>query len=348
MKKLPTLHRRPVQLAAGERVTLDALTPNGRLPLAVRPARPDLEVSLEEWAAESRTVVEDRLAEHGGLLFRGFDVASLDAFERFIGAVSGGLLEYRNQATPRSQVSGRLYSSTDYPADQTIELHNESSYAASFPLRIFFHCVVAAEEGGETPLADSREVWRRLDPAVRRRFAERGVMYVRNFVDGLGLDWRKVFDTASREEVAERCRSAGIEAEWRADGGLTTREVRPAVACHPRTGETVWFNQAAAFHLSTVEPEQRRLLIAQFGRDGVPKTTCYGDGGAIEDESLAAIRQAYAGATVTFPWQRGDVLMLDNMLVAHGRRPYRGPRKIVVGMSEAIDGERVCMRGEPA
>jgi alpha-ketoglutarate-dependent taurine dioxygenase len=35
---------------------------------------------------------------------------------------------------------------------------------------------------------------------------------------------------------------------------------------------------------------------------------------------------------ISFRWERGDVLLLDNYLVAHGRNPYEGPRKILVAM----------------
>jgi len=59
----------------------------------------------------------------------------------------------------------------------------------------------------------------------------------------------------------------------------------------------------------------------------------------VEADVLEAIRDAYLKEEVVFDWLEGDVLMLDNLLVAHGRRPFRGPRKIVVGMSDPIRRE---------
>jgi alpha-ketoglutarate-dependent taurine dioxygenase len=340
MKKLPQVARRRVEMAPDELVEFEPLVPGRELPLLVRPARVDLAVDLAAWAAAHRDELEERLHRHGGLLFRGFQLGSLEAFQSFARAAAGELLDYRQRATPRSRVTGNVYTSTDYPADQPIELHNESCYAKIFPLRIFFYCDRPADEGGETPIADCRQVLDRLPADVRRRFELRGVTYVRNFREGVGHDWREVFDVGDRADLAERCRVDDVDWEWRTDGSLVTRQVRPAVALHPVTGESVWFNQATAFHVSTLPPSLREGLIALFGVDGVPKTTLYGDGGAIEPEALADVRLAYERSTVRFHWQKDDVLMLDNMLAAHGRMPYTGARRIIVAMARPHSLER--------
>lgn len=333
MKKLPELARRRVETQPDELVVFERLAPDRELPLVARPARSDVAVDLGAWLAAHREEVDRHLHRSGGVLFRGFEVGSVEAFQELARSAAGALLEYKQRATPRSRVTGSVYTSTDYPADQPIELHNESCYAKSFPLRILFYCAQPAEEGGETPIADCRQVLARLDPEVRQRFEERGVMYVRTFTEGLGHDWREVFDVADRQDLDERCRADGISAEWRGDGRLVTRQVCPAVAVHPVTGERVWFNQATAFHPSTMSASLREGLIALFGIDAVPKSSCYGDGSPLEPQSLAAVRRAVESATVSFPWQKDDVLMLDNMLVAHGRRPYAGSRRIVVAMA---------------
>lgn len=331
--------RRAVHVSPESLVTMDPLAPDRPLPLVIQPAVQGLD--LIEWGSTNRDSIEQKLSEHGGILFRGFSVPGVEAFERFVGAVSGDLLEYRERSSPRSAVQGNVYTSTDYPPEHAIFLHNENSYQQVIPQRIYFYCFVEPEDRGETPLADCRRVYERIDPEIRRRFEAEQWMYVRNFGDGMGLDWPTVFQTEDRAEVEQYCRRNGIEPEWKEGGRLRTRAVRAAVARHPVTGEPVWFNHATFYHVSTLEPEVRESLLAEFEEEELPANTYYGDGSPIEPEVLDHLRAAYRAETVQFPWRRGDILMLDNVLVAHGRRPFSGPRKIVVAMAEPVDRDRL-------
>ena len=185
-----------------------------------------------------------------------------------------------------------------------------------------------------TPIADVRRVLTRIPAAIRERFAAKGVMYLRNYGRGIGLPWQQVFGTDSRADVENYCRRTGIEYEWREQDCLTTRQIRHAILTHPETGEAVWFNHAAFFHVSTLEQELRRTIVQGFEERRLPSNTYYGDGAPIEEDALEKIRAAYESETATFNWQNRDVLMLDNMLVAHGRMPYSGSRRVLVAMSE--------------
>jgi hypothetical protein len=106
------------------------------------------------------------------------------------------------------------------------------------------------------------------------------------------------------------------------------------VAQHPVTGEWVWFNQAHLFHISNLAAPVRETLISIVGEEGVPRNVFYGDGSPIELDALEHVRAVLQRCQVSFPWQAGDVLMLDNMLVAHGRSTFQGARKVVVAMAE--------------
>jgi alpha-ketoglutarate-dependent taurine dioxygenase len=327
--------RQAVSVSQEELIKLAALAPDQPLPLVVQPAVDG--VDLFGWLKGNWGTLEPQLLKHGGLLFRDFNVKTTPDFEQLIVAVSGELLEYSYRSTPRSQVSGRIYTSTEYPADQSIPMHNEMAYTRSWPMKIWFFCVKAAEQGGETPIADSRNVYKRIDPAIRERFVDKGgVMYVRNYGKGIDLPWQDVFQTDDKAEAEQFCRNAGIEYAWKGDDQLRTRQVCQAVAQHPTTGEMVWFNQAHLFHISSLHEEVREALMATFKEEELPRNTYYGDGSAIEPAVLDEIRQVYEQETVAFPWHEGDIMLLDNMLTAHGRMPFVGARKTVVGMAEPM------------
>lgn len=337
--------RRAVSVSAESLVEIGPLFATGSLPLLVKPRLPGVE--LASWAAANRAAIEEALLRHGGILFRGFAIGDPARLESVIHAVSGEALEYRERSSPRHAVAGRIYTSTDYPPSYPIFPHNENSYQSEWPLKIFFCCQQPAAAGGETPITDCRQVFARLDPAVRDRFVERGWMVVRNFGDGFGLDWPTVFLTSDKAAVEEHCRARGIQAEWKSEDRLRTRAVRPAVTRHPVTGEPLWFNHAAFFHVSTLEPAIREQLLGEFATEDLPTNTYYGDGGPIEPAVLDHLRALYGSHTVRFQWQQGDLLLLDNMLVAHGRAPFSGERKILVGMAEPVSREAWTPGAEP-
>jgi alpha-ketoglutarate-dependent taurine dioxygenase len=310
------------------------MIPGSDLPLLIQPAMPG--VDLAAWAGGHREEIDREILHHGGLLFRGFGLEIVDQFQAAVQAISGDLLEYKERSSPRHAVGDRVYTSTDYPPSEPIFLHNENSYQFTWPMRIFFFCAVEPTVGGETPIADVRKVFAAIDPEVRERFSEKGWMYARNFGDGFGLPWQTVFQTEDRAQVEAHCRKTGIELDWKEDGGLRARAVRPAVSEHPATGEPVWFNHATFFHVSTLTEAIREALLLEFDESDLPTNTYFGDGTAIPAEVLEHLRGAYRSHTVRFRWRKGDLLMLDNMLVAHGRAPYQGERKILVAMSDPM------------
>jgi alpha-ketoglutarate-dependent taurine dioxygenase len=339
MKSFNSIKRKTVRISTADLVKVEPLDAGNPLPSLITPQAEN--VSLARWTGESREFIAAHLAESGGILFRGFDLKSAADFEQVIKSVGGKSLEYSERSSPRSRISGNIYTSTDYPADQSIFVHNENSYQQSWPSMIFFFCERAARVGGATPIADCRNVFRRISPSVKERFRQKKWMYVRNFGGGFGLDWQTVFQTDDRAVVEQYCRKNGIEVEWKAGDKLRTRAVRPAIVRHPRTGEEVWFNHATFFHVTTLEPTVREALLSEFEEDEFPTNSFYGDGSPIETSTLDELREIYRQETVTFPWNRGDVLLLDNMLVAHGRAPYVGPRSVLVGMAEPVSWEAI-------
>ncbi|HEY4455074.1 MAG TPA: TauD/TfdA family dioxygenase [Pseudonocardiaceae bacterium] len=325
--------RSAVSLSAGALVSARPLLADGPTPLLLTPAVDG--VNALSWVEANRDQVREQVLRHKAVLLRGFTVGDVAEFEQIVRLVGGDAVDYAYGSTPRSHVAGNVYTSTEYPASQEIPQHNEMAYSRSWPLTLGFYSVLAAPEGGETPLASSTRVFDRIPAAIRDRFAEQGVMYVRNCGQGLDLPWQNVFQTESRAEVEEFCGGAGIEYEWLDGDRLRTRQVCQSVVTHPETGETAWFNQAHLFHISALAPELRETLLATFGVDGLPRNSYYGDGSPIDEADLDRIRRIYQEEAIVFPWQDGDITILENMLVSHGRRPFSGPRKLVVSMAGA-------------
>ncbi|MFC3574136.1 TauD/TfdA family dioxygenase [Streptomyces yaanensis] len=331
--------RQVVRSATGpDAVTVEPLFAEGGLPMVVRPK--EAGADLVSLATVQKKWLADLLLEHRALLFRDWQISEAAAFHRFVEAVSDGEpLQYRDRSTPREEVGDNVYLSTTYPAAERIELHNEGTYWTAWPQKLFFCCVTAPTVGGETPIADNRRIKERIPAPLRERLERSGVRYVRNYNSGFGLTWQEAYQTSSREEVDRYAAENDTVTEWLDEDHLRTVQIRPAVRPHPVTGERMWFNHAAFFHVSSRDPQTREALVEALGEDGLPFTTAHGDGSPLADEDVRIINEAYLAEEVAFRWEAGDVLLLDNMSVAHARRPYEGDRKILVAMTDPVHGE---------
>jgi alpha-ketoglutarate-dependent taurine dioxygenase len=205
-----------------------------------------------------------------------------------------------------------------------------------WPSKINFFCVTVAQQGGATPIVDCRKVYQALDPQVRQKFQDKGVMYVRNFSEGLDVNWQRFFGTDDKSVVEDSCRKAGMSCEWTGNDNLRIRQKCQAVLRHPATGEMSFFNQVQLHHVHCLEPAVRNSLLSIFQREDLPRHVYYGDGTPIEDAVMDHVGEAYEKHAVRFQWQPGDMVSLDNMLVAHARDPYVGPRKIVVALGDMV------------
>lgn len=307
------------------------MTNDGMFPALVRAEFPRL--NLPDLIRAERDGLYALLVDRGALLFRGFPVQDPPGFQAAVEALCGeSPMKYTEQSSPRSQLSGNIYTSTDYPPGEEIFLHNESSYQASWPGLLFFCCLQPPETGGATPLADSRKVLESIDPELRKEFVERDWMVVRNFSGRFGVPWQQAFGATDRGTVERYCREHQIEYSWAGDQ-LRTRAVRKAVAAHPASGAQVWFNHATFFHCTTLPADVLQGLLALVPEDELPTNTYFGDGAAIPPEALDHLRACYRAHQTRFDWQQGDILVIDNMLTSHGREPYSGPRQIAVAMA---------------
>lgn len=340
--QLRATRRRGVDLSQVSGVKTEYLHPENALPLVIKPDADDID--LAEWAGTSREFIEKRLLIHGAILFRGFTVDSVAEFERFAAAICPELFgEYGD--LPREELGGKIYGSTPYPADETILFHNESSHMHRWPMLIWFYCIKAAAAGGESPIIDSRKIYQLMEPAIRERFEQKGLRYVRNFTDGLDVSWQHFFHTNDRSAVEDYCRRAEIDFEWTSGNSLRTRQICPAVVRHPQTSEKVFFNQVQLHHISCLAPAVRESLLSMMKEEDLPRNVYYGDGSPIEDSVMEYLSDLYGKLAVSFPWREHDVLMLNNMLVAHSRNSFVGERKIVVALGNLVSKGQI-ERGE--
>jgi len=293
---------------------------------------------LISWYQDNQQFVEQKLLEHGAILFRGFDINTPAAFARLTRSIAPGLLDCLDDNGPRTKITSGIYTSTEYPAEYQLSMHSEYAYTHKFPSRLFFCCIVEPGKGGETPLADNRQILKKLEPSVVEEFRTKRVKYLRNLhgASGFGLSWQATFQTTDRAVVERYCSERLIDYHWKADGGLRLENTFESVVTHSRTGEEVWFNQAPQFHPSDYPSHIYQTLINSYrGKESeLPQTSFFGDNSPIDIRALKHIRETMFGEATVFPWLQGDVVMLDNVLVCHGRMPFSGQRKILLAMTD--------------
>jgi alpha-ketoglutarate-dependent taurine dioxygenase/acyl carrier protein len=315
------------------------LASDREFPLVIEAASSDIDAVA--WAREQRGDIENRLRRHAGILFRNFGLRTPQEFEAFAEAMEP-LLYGSYGDLPKKEGGRNTYRSTPYPERQMILYHNESSHLERWPRKQWFFCELPSPVGGATPVVDGREMLRRLPIKLVQEMERKELLYVRTFTPRLDVSWQDFFKTDDKSEVEARLRQAGTEWRWLDAQTLQTRTRCPAVITHPLTGERVFFNQVQLHHVSCLEPEVREDLLSMVGLERIPRHVYFGDGSPISDEAMATIGRAYEDCAVRFDWRQGDVVMLDNMMAAHARDPYEGPRKIVVAMGAMFERKELA------
>ncbi len=288
------------------------------------------------WALEHRDALRAAVVEHGAVLVRGLGLRDRTQVGAVFAGLTGGLMTEKEAFAPRQRHPGGMYSSMRWPANQPMCMHHELSYALEVPGLMLFACLVAPAKGGATALADAPTVLDALPPAVVTRFEHEGWMLTRSYNDEIGATFAEAFGTANLAGVQRYCRANAIEFAWQSDGGLRTRQRRPAVVRHPLTGRRCWFNQIAFLNQWTLDPDVREYLVEVYGEDGLPFNTCFGNGDPIDEGLVALLNDVYETHTIREPWQDGDLMLVDNIRTAHSREAYIGPREVYVGMAEPV------------
>lgn len=333
---MSTVSTRPLELDA-EIVTMER-DAECEFMIVVRPKRKA--VNLLEWAEFNREKIESALRKNGAVLFRGFDIDERN-FPSLCTVITDQMMGNIEESSPRTVLPGGVFTSTEYPGDKEIFLHNEFSYADRFPSKVIFCCITPAEEDGASLLADCRKVYEQIDEPIRRLFSRRRWMYQRHYWPGLGISWEQAFGTNERDIVQRYCSEHNIEIHWEADGHLVTQQTRDVALIHPWTGAALWFNHLVFFNEASMEWSVREQLEEVLHGAPFPHSTFYGDCSVVEPEIIEHIGAAYKRGTHALRLERSDVLMLDNLLVAHGRSTYRGARRVLFACADPLERSKL-------
>ena len=321
-ESIPTSSSAPM---ANEPPTVPLLTPAD---LAIEP-----EQLLD---GPSKTVVSDLINAHGFVLFRGYGIKSDNDFHRFIESFGLDNFKYADSFSNavRHNRTERVFTANEAPPNVEIFLHHEMAQTLTFPGALFFFCEQAAESGGATPVCRSDLTLKTLEaenPNFVAKLRKVGVKYRNsmpseaNLESGQGRSWKDTLTVENEQEAEDKLSALGYRFNWLDDGGLSVQTPALAAVDHFGRGKDVFFNQlvaAAAGWTMAADDKEPRL--------------CFGDDRPMRQEDLAdAINAAYRH-TVDLNWQTGDVALLDNLKVMHGRRPFEGRRSVLASLCNPI------------
>ena len=284
----------------------------------------------------SKTIVSDLINAHGFVVFCGYDVHSDQDFHRFVESFGLENFKYADSFSNavRHNRTDRVFTANEAPPNVEIFLHHEMAQTLTFHGALFFFCEKAAESGGATPICRSDLTLKTLEtqnPTFVAKLRSVGVKYRNsmpseaNHESGQGRSWKDKLTVNSAHEAEEKLVALGYQFNWLEDGGLSVQTPALAAVDHFGRGKDVFFNQIVAAAAGwTVAADDREPRL------------CFGDDSPIEHADLADTIKAAYQHTVDLEWQTGDVALLDNLKVMHGRRPFEGSRSVLASLCNPI------------
>ena len=282
---------------------------------------------LTDWVTTNLDRLKGDLATEGAILFRGFPVTSPAQFDTFTAAFGYGDFTYAESLSNavRINLTPRVFTANEAPPDVEIFLHHEMAQTPVYPQKLFFYCQSAAQSGGATPICRSDHLYQALageDPDLAAKFAALGLKYTTHMpaaddlASGQGRSWHSTLSVETAAQAEARLGELGYTWVWQADGSLeATTPALPAVR-QLNDGRQTFFNQVIAVH---------RGWKPRVGSNRPAMT--FGNNEPIPDAALEKIVALSEKFTVPLDWQDGDIALIDNYRVMHGRYPYSGARK---------------------
>ncbi|KAJ8756120.1 hypothetical protein K2173_024667 [Erythroxylum novogranatense] len=294
--------------------------------LGPNPARASLPVLVKN----SKPYLESLLHETGAVLFRGFDVSSASQFNDVVEAFGFEELPYVGGAAPRTNVVGRVFTANESPPDQKIPFHHEMAQVPEFPSKLFFFCEVEPRSGGETPIVLSHVVYQKMKdkyPDFVERLEEHDLIYIRvlgeedNPASPIGRGWKSTFLTDDKSVAAQRAAKLGMKLEWLEDGVKTIMGPIPAIKFDRTRNRKIWFNSMVAAYTGWEDE-----------RNDPTKAVIFGDGKPLPGDIINDCLRILEEESVAIPWQKGDVLLIDNWAVLHARKSFEPPRRVLASL----------------
>ncbi|ODB36267.1 hypothetical protein BB427_16185 [Pseudoalteromonas sp. BMB] len=313
-------------------MTIAKLSPGNGIPLTIEC---DQKITVEQLIRDHKSEIDLKLREHGAIYFKGFGIDAISQFEN-VSELFCENLYTKYGDLPSIAESKKVYGATPYPPDKTIYFHNEASHTPTFPSKQLFLCIKAAPEGGGLSIVDGRNVLRNLPPELVEEFAAKKLMYCRNFIPYVDVKWQDFFKTTCKIELEAACHDDGLEFEWKKGDIFSTRRVAPAIITHPITKELTWFNQIQLHHPGMMEEKIYKVFRKSYEEFDFPRYVCFGDGTPIPQETLSLISQVLQEQSETIYAKEGDIIYVDNLLVAHCRLPYKGERQVRVALGDPM------------
>lgn len=288
--------------------------------------------SLPDFIKANREAIDTAMQNTGAVLFRGFDVPDIADFDAAVVAYGAENFPYKESLSNavRVNMTPRVFTANEAPPETSIFLHHEMAQTPIYPSALFFYCHIPANQGGATPLCRSDIVLEKLGeiaPDIVTAFEQKGVRYTNTMPgqddhgSGQGRSWRSTLGADTRDAAEARLSDLGYSWDWQ--DGDTLRVTSPkleAVRALPG-GRKVFFNQLIAAYRGWSDT-----------RNDASKSVSFGDGSVIPPETMDTAIQIADEISYDLQWQAGDVALVNNFLVMHGRRPYQGTRKVLASL----------------
>lgn len=345
---------------SNQRVLGDPHPPGTVSPLALRLSSNEAEPSLDNVTEIIKAlqaqdgILTKKLAVHGTLLFRDLPIYNAEDFSEFAHAFGYKTHEIIGIVVERPLLAPNVAPANEAPKEVLIYNHNESPQVPHAPEYIFFYAHKVPSKGGETPISSSMELFNRAKneiPEFIHELVEKGILskvtykVYKQYAGGSTL--KEAFGKEIQDGDDETARRSKIEAqiarygrgqhttwEWTDDGIVLTHRL-PAVRTQPETQLPTLFTGLAAYYKNSLVNSP-----TSTARKNVTQQL-YGDGTPIPEKYLAHLAKITDEIRVLHKWQRGDVLVYDNIISQHGRQPWEGEQSDRVVLASLFDGANV-------